>query len=271
MSHVTGQLILIEHQYINRIFSLLDCFSVEKPELGVREAARILNISPSSCGRMLGELRDEGILVQNMETRTYSLGGRVIRWADVYTASSDLRKKAYPWMQKIYKETNETVSLYSAEEFDRVCVERIESRKTVRIVETVGTRIKVFTGSGGKSILAFRTPEEINHVFEYARSLPKYHDDDLFFQQLQKEFTEIRKQGYAVSHGEWEDDASGIGAPIFNDKGIPIGSISISGPTQRFLDDAVIRMYAELLVKSVEQISRELGFMPNRFQGRYSL
>ena len=58
-----------ENQYINRIFSLMDCFSIEKPELGVREAARILNISPSSCGRLLGELRDEGILVQNIENK----------------------------------------------------------------------------------------------------------------------------------------------------------------------------------------------------------
>ena len=31
----------VEHQYINRIFSLLDCFTVEKPDLGVREAARL--------------------------------------------------------------------------------------------------------------------------------------------------------------------------------------------------------------------------------------
>ena len=153
-----------EHQYINRIFSLLDCFSVENPELGVREAARMLNISPSSCGRLLSELRDEGILVQDMESRSYSLGGRVIRWAEVYSESSDLRKKAFPFMEEIYKKTNETVTLYTAEEFDRVCVERIESRKTVRVSEPIGTRINIFTGSGGKSILAFRTKEEIDHV-----------------------------------------------------------------------------------------------------------
>lgn len=263
--HVAGRYkMAIEHQYINRIFSLLDCFSVEKPELGVREAARILDISPSSCGRMLSELRDEGVLIQNMDTRMYSLGGRVIRWAGVYTASSDLRKKAFPYMEKIYKQTNETVTLYTAEEFDRVCVERIESKKTVRVAEMVGTRIKIFTGSGGKSILAFRTPSEIERVFDYARTLPKYQDADDFFVQLTEEFKTIRSQGYAVSHGEWETDASGIGAPIFNVHGIPIGSISISGPTQRFLDQEMLKSYAEILVDSVLQISRELGYIPGR-------
>ncbi|MBQ6502474.1 MAG: IclR family transcriptional regulator [Flexilinea sp.] len=253
-----------DHQYINRIFSLLDCFSVENPDLGVREAARMLNISPSSCGRLLGELRDEGILIQNTESRTYSLGGRVIRWAEVYSESSDLRKKAFPFMEDIYRQTNETVTLYTAEEFDRVCVERIESRKTVRVSEPIGTRINIFTGSGGKSILAFRTEEEIEHVFEYARTLPKYEKENDYFDQLQNEFQIIRKQGFAISHGEWQTDASGIGAPIFNDRGIPIGSISISAPTQRFLNEEILRSYSKILVQNVKRISRELGYIPER-------
>lgn len=253
-----------DHQYLSRIFSLLDCFSAEKPELGVREAARMLNISPSSCGRLLSELRDEGILIQDTDSRTYSLGGRVIRWADVYSESSDLRKKAFPFMEQIYKLTNETVTLYKAEEFDRVCVERIESRKTVRVAEPIGTRINIFTGSGGKSILAFRTQEEIENVFKFARSLPKYQNADGYFTQLQDEFINIRKTRYAISHGEWESDASGIGAPIFNWKGIPIGSVSISAPTQRFLDEKILESYAKILVVNVEKISRELGYNPDR-------
>ena len=253
-----------EHQYINRIFSLLDCFTVENPELGVREAARMLNISPSSCGRLLSELRDEGILIQDMESRSYSLGGRVIRWAEVYSESSDLRKKAFPFMEEIYKQTNETVTLYTAEEFDRVCVERIESRKTVRVSEPIGTRINIFTGSGGKSILAFRTKEEIDRVFEYARTLPKYENADDFFVQLQNEFQKIRMQGFAISHGEWQTDASGIGAPIFNGKGVPIGSISISAPTQRFLNNDILESYSKILVQNVKNISRELGYIPER-------
>ena len=259
-----------DHQYINRIFSLLDCFSTEKPGLGVREAARVLNISPSTCGRLMSELRDEGILIQDEETKTYSLGGRVIRWATVYTSSSDLRKNAYPFMEQIYKLTNETVTLYIAEEFDRVCVERIESQKTVRVAEPIGNRIQIFKGSGGKSILAFRSPDEIERVFEYARTLPKYSEATEYFKQLAQELVTIRNRGYAISHGEWESDASGIGAPIFNSRAVPIGSISISAPTQRFTDTNVLEEYAKILLKNVEKISHEIGYNANFKESRYS-
>ena len=251
------------NQYIDRIFSLLDCFSEERPELGVREAARMLDISPSSCGRLMSELRDEGVLTQNTENRSYSLAGRVIRWASVYTGSSDLRKKAYPHMEHMAKETNETVSLYTAEEYDRVCVERIESQMTVRIVEPVGTRIPICKGSGGKAILAFRTKEEIERDITCAQADPRYQVNEDFFTQLRSELAEIRQCGYAVSHGEWQSDASGIASPIFNERGVPIGSISVSGPTQRFLDKNKIKLYAELLTKHVGMISRELGYAIN--------
>ena len=253
----------LNNQFINRIFSLLDCFSEERPELGVREAARMLDISPSSCGRLMSELRDEGVLTQSSDNRMYSLAGRVMRWAGVYTASSDLRRKAYPYMEQMAKQTNETVTLYTAEEYDRVCVERIESQMTVRIVEPVGTRISIFKGSGGKAILAFRPPEEIEQDLANARSDPRCPDDEAFFTQLRAELAEIRECGYAVSHGEWQIDASGIASPIFDERGIPIGSISISGPTQRFLDENKLNSYAELLKKDVGMISRELGYKAN--------
>ena len=88
-----------QDSHINRIFSLLDCFSIKQPELGVREAARLLGIPSSASGRLLSSLRNEGVLIQNPESRTYSLGGRVIRWAGIYNSTSDLSVFALPYMK----------------------------------------------------------------------------------------------------------------------------------------------------------------------------
>ena len=72
---------------------------------------------------------------------------------------------------------------------------------------------------------------------------------------------DIRKQGYAVSRGEWIIDASGIAAPIFNQMGQITAAMPISGPAQRFTD-AKIKEIADLLVKETAQISFELGYYP---------
>ena len=55
---------------------ILDCFSQEHVELGVREIARLSGLSTSTTGRLLLAMKERGILQQNPEAKTYSLGIR---------------------------------------------------------------------------------------------------------------------------------------------------------------------------------------------------
>ncbi len=245
---------------ISRIFALLDCFTIDHPELGVREAARRMEISSSACGRLMSVLRDEGVLIQNPENRLYSLGGRVLRWAGVYISSSDLCSKALPYMRQLSDETNETISLYVVEGNERVCAERLESRQNIRIVESIGQRLKLYAGSGGRAILAFMDPDEIERILEIAAQEIQTNDVPAELLKIREHLEKVRGKGYALSHGQWLTGASGIAAPIFGGKGSPIGSVSISGPSDRFRDDETIRRYAELLLSAMNKLSVEMGY-----------
>ncbi len=247
--------------HINRIFSLLDCFTVEQPELGVREAARLLGISSSASGRLLVALRDEGVLIQNPENRSYRLGGRVVRWGNAYAATSDLNMTAYPYMKKIFDETNETISLYIVDGNERVCAERLESRQNVRIVESVGQRLKLYAGSGGKAILAFMEEPEIDRILKLAAAESNLQTATGEIRHIREQLETVRQTGYAVSHGEWLSDASGIASPIRDHSGAPIGSISIGGPLQRFQDQTRLKFYANLLLEYTQKLSADLGYI----------
>jgi len=100
---------------LERAFTLLDCFTAEHPELGVREAARMVNLSSSATGRLLSAMKDMGVLRQNPVSRTYALGGRVLAWAGVYMATLDVRDRALPAMDELHRVTRETISLYVLE------------------------------------------------------------------------------------------------------------------------------------------------------------
>jgi DNA-binding IclR family transcriptional regulator len=65
-------------QTLNRAIAVLDCFTQEHSELGVREIARMVSLSSSATGRLLAGLKELGILSQNPETRAYSMGARVL-------------------------------------------------------------------------------------------------------------------------------------------------------------------------------------------------
>jgi len=68
----------------------------------------------------------------------------------------------------------------------------------------------------------------------------------------------VRRQGYAVSTGEWQREASGIAAPIFDQRHEIIAALTISGPSQRF-NDGKMREYARMVTSAAHDVSRNMG------------
>lgn len=248
-------------QTLDRMAEILDCFSLEEPALGVREVARKTDLSPSTVGRIMAYLRDMGILNQDADSYLYMMGSKVLAWAGIYTVTSDVRTIALPVMVRLQEQTRETISLYILEGSERVCVERLESPQSVRIVARVGRRIPLYAGSAGKVFLAYMPENLRENILQDVDLKPMTERTITDINALRTNLKDIRKQGYAVSRGEWIIDASGTAAPIFNQMGQITAAISISGPAQRFTD-AKIKEIADLLVKETAQISFELGYYP---------
>jgi len=250
-------------QTIDRSVAILDCFTLEKPAMGVREVARRTNLSPSTVGRMMAYMRDIGILSQDPETQSYMMGSKVLAWAGIYTVTSDVRAVALPVMVHLQEETRETISLYVLEGNDRVCIERFESPETVRIVARVGRRIPLYAGSAGKVFLAFMPQARREELLADMKLEPMTERTITDKDELRENLGRIREQGYAISRGEWIIDASGTAAPIFDARGNIIAAISISGPAQRFTDEKMREM-SEILLRATEDVSYELGYYSRR-------
>lgn len=242
----------MDHSFVRRIFSILDIFSASKPEIGVREAARLIDLSPSTCGRLFSILRDEGVLKQDPFSKQYRLSGRVLHWANSYRSGSPLNDLALPYMRTLFEQTDETVSLYRLEADHRICIHQLESGRSVRIVESVGQAFELYIGSGGRAILAYLPEDRAESIL---RSVEGRTGVSVDRERLRRQLQSVRDHGYAVSHGESTADASGVAIPVFGDNGEPIGSISVSGPTSRFENAARLNE----IVKALEKVRRDLS------------
>lgn len=246
-------------QTLDRAIAILDCFTQETPEMGVREAARKVRLSSSTTGRLMATLRDLGVLSQNPITNTYSLGGKVLAWAGVYTATLDVRQKALPAMTELHRSTSETISLYVLEGSERVCVERMESTHNVRIVARLGRRLPLYAGSAGKVFLAFLPEEQSERILREIPLVPLTKNTIVDVNLLRQEMRKIRQQGYAVSQGEWILEASGVAAPIFDQSGQIAAVLTISGPSQRFTPETINRYIPEV-TRVAADISQQMGY-----------
>ena len=250
-------------QILQRVIDILDCFTLERPVLGVREISRTVGLSSSTTGRLMSAMKDLRILSQDPNNKTYSIGSRVLTWAGIYTATSDLRAVALPVMVNLLERTRETISLYVLEGKERVCIERLESPEPVRITARVGRRIPLYAGSAGKCMLAFMPSEKCEEILKQTVLTPltqaTFRDKDA----LRKNLDEIRKEGCSVSYGEWILEASGVAAPIFNEFGTLIASLTISGPGQRFTEEK-IQTYKDLAKEKAKEISMKIGYVPRK-------
>jgi len=243
---------------LSRAFALLDCFSVDRPALGVREAARMVKLSTSTTGRLMSLLKDMGVLRQNPETKLYSLGGRVLSWAGVYSSTLDVRNAAIGLMKELWQETQETISLYVLEGDERVCVERLESQQNVRIVARLGKRLPLYAGSAGKVFLAFLPPARCKEILDRTDFYPLTPFTYTVRQDLETELGIIAGQGFAVSHGEWVADASGVAAPIFAGGREIVAVLTISGPSARFSPERISH-FSQRVVEVAAQLSQQMG------------
>ncbi|MCE1253207.1 MAG: IclR family transcriptional regulator [Anaerolineae bacterium] len=237
---------------------VLDCFSLLQPELGVREVARLTGLSTSTAGRLMAALKELGLLKQNPLTRVYYMGTKPLEWAGVVSATLDIRTKALPYMEDLHRKTNETISLYVPEGNDRLCVERIESSYHVRIVNWVGRRLPLHAGSAGKAILAFM-PAAQQEVILASLALKPFTDKTIVdINDLRRELLETRRLGYAVSHGEWVLEASGVAAPVLNRQQEVLAALCISGPSQRFAEEHM-PLFIKEVTSAARLLSNEIG------------
>ena len=252
-----------KNQSLERAATILDCFTIDEPILGVREIARKASLSTSTTGRLMSAMKELGILNQDPETLTYMMGSKVLAWAGIYTVTSDVRTLALPVMMRLQEQTRETISLYVVEGNDRVCVERLESSETVRIVARVGRRIPLYAGSAGKVFLAFLPESRRDEILAGIELVPITRRTITDLDELKTNLHKIQRQGYAVSKGEWVLEASGVAAPIFDQFGHIVAALTISGPSQRFTEEKIHEIAAQVK-PAAEEISRELGYYPQQ-------
>jgi DNA-binding IclR family transcriptional regulator len=246
---------------LERAVNILDSFSLDKPWQGVREVARKVNLASSTTGRLMAAMKELGILNQDPVTHTYSIGSHTLAWAGIYSAALDVRTAALPAMVKLQELTNETLSLYVMEGNERVCIERLESPQTVRIVARIGRRIPLYAGSAGKCFLAFLQLGRREEILSKITLNPLTTETITDREELHQELENIRQEGCAVSYGEWILEASGVAAPVFNSNGQIIAALTISGPSSRFTEEKV-RSYKTLVKAKATEISMEMGYIP---------
>lgn len=248
-----------DSQTVMRAISILNCFSTERPELGVREVARRLGLASSTTGRLLATLASAGVVTQDTPARTYRLGPRVLAWAGLYTGVLDVRATARPILERLRRATGETTTLDVQDGHERVCVERLEGPQSIRAFVRLGERMPLYAGAGGKVLLAFLPADERAAILDrlvLARFTPNTITNRA---RLERELAVIRRQGHATTVGERFAGAASVAAPVYGGDGSLVAALNVFGPADRFAGSRLTE-YTRRVTKAAAEVSRAMGY-----------
>lgn len=216
---------------LKKAVRLLSCFTSEKAEYRLSELSVAASLPKSTTYRLASVLVDEGLLRQNSLSKQYMLGYKMLNFAQVIKDNDNIVSSVIPYMNKLREQTSETVSLIIEVDGYGICVERMESHKSVKFVTPVGSKVPLVVGGAARKILLAYLPEKrIKELLERDWDYRFIGNDEKLFKELKK----IKQDECAYSCGEHSPGVSAIAVPLFNSMNKVQASLSIAGPSFRF-------------------------------------
>jgi IclR family acetate operon transcriptional repressor len=229
-----------------------------QPSYGVRELAGRLGVSASTAHRLLTDLEGLG-MVTRAPAGSYRLGMEFLRLA--WTASSrfPLRDAASDVLTELAARTSESsfFGLYNEQRHQMMFAVSVESPHPLRYTVPQGVWLPLHAGASGLAILAF-LPAEVQAEVARAGLDPLTERTLVDADQLAERLERIRRDGYAISHGERINGAIAIAAPVTGPAGSVIGDVGITVPESRF-NAAASSELAGLVRRSADSLTRRFA------------
>ncbi|THF86040.1 IclR family transcriptional regulator [Deinococcus sp. KSM4-11] len=222
------------------------------------ELAQQLDLDRNQAFRCLRTLQHVGFIRLDEDDR-FVLTTLVDQLAAASQPQPTFVSAAQPFMDEVSQSTGETVNLFVLDGDQMTSVDHRDGLRPVRLVTEPGRRTPLHAGACPKAVLAFLPPEQQHAVLTGLPDMPRFTPHtELDPEALRAELDSIRLRGYAVSDLDIDEEARGVGAPIFGAGGAVIGAISVGGPASRMTPHRLAELGEEISA-AAQRISRQLG------------
>jgi IclR family pca regulon transcriptional regulator len=225
--------------------------------LTLSEIAKALGVNNTTATRLcytLGELE----FLQRDGQRRYHLTPKVLTLGYSYISGLDWRKVANFYLERLFKEIQETVNLALPEGQEIVYILRIRKRKYLPFDIRIGTKLPVYCTAMGKVLMALGHPEKTKPILKQLTFKPLTSHTITNLKDFLKELAQVRLKGYALNDEELSIGNRAIAAPILDEKGFAVAAINLAVPTARYTRKEVEEKLAVPVLTASHEISEAL-------------
>lgn len=225
-------------QAVENALCLLESISQEPGEFGISHLSAKLGMDRSYIFRLLATFELRGYVQHFEGSGRYRAGLSAYETGGRFLHQMELLQKAKPIMERLAKETGETVYLVIPGGNDVLLLEMVDSPQQVRVIPLVGRRFPLQQFSAGEVILAFRPPAE----------------------KRSSRLKTVRSEGVSVDQDQLMEGLGSLSVPLFTGNGEVIGSLCVVVPSFRLNQETLDQELIPRLKVAGQSISARLGF-----------
>lgn len=233
---------------LERAFRLLEAFGTRGESVGLATLAERSNLAKPTAYRLLSQLCAMGMV--SREGRNYRPGLRLFELGSLLPETVRVHDVTQRFERDLYEITHETVHVGMRTGTDVLYLDKLCGNTPIAATR-VGIRRPLYCTGIGKAILAASPPEVLHATMAAGlRSRTRYTITDE--RRLATEIEEIRSQGVAFDHGEFNLGIKCVAAPVLDANGDATMAISVAGP-------AVPRFNVERLAHQVSRAAASIS------------
>lgn len=240
---------------------VIDWLARQPEACSVSEVARALGLGRSNAHRTLQTLLACGWAEQDASTSAYRPSLRLFELGTLVGAAADTGALVRPHLAALAALTGETIHHARLDGAEIVYLDKWDSPLPVAAYSRVGGRAPAACVASGKALLAAAGLDIGQLRARLGRLQAHTPHSILDFVTLHAELARTAARGYAENREEWRLGVCGLGAPIFDSRGEPVGAVGMSVPSIRFARSHARELAARLLA-TARDASVALGFRP---------
>jgi IclR family KDG regulon transcriptional repressor len=250
-------------QTIERVTTILNVLAQSGKGTSLGDLAGKVALPKGTTHRLLASLMYFDFVRQDAESRKYALGFKLVELGSSLLEQIDLRREAEPFLHALSQRVGETVYLVILDRTEVVYIEKIEPEDTSIVLRTtskVGQRNAAHSCSLGKALLSQLPEAELDAILKDMPLIQKTSNTITDPNQLKDHLKTICARGYAIDDEESEEGIRCVAAPVYNDRGVAVAAISISGPAVRVTRQKIQDQLKDEVIQAAFEISQKLGF-----------
>ena len=222
------------------------------------DVANAFGMARSNAHRTLRTLVECGWVLQDRVTSCYRPSLRVFELGSMVGDATDVRAVMRPKLASLARASGETIHLATLDGADVVYLDKFDSPLPVAAYSRIGGRAPAYCVATGKALLAAAQPDAKDLAALFPSLTAHTPNSITRIDDLLAELEQVRKRGYAENWEEWHLGVCGVGAALFDARGMPVAAIGMSIPAIRFTRERS-GVFAEQLLASVQEAAVTFG------------